>query len=63
MTRLDVAQDQFLKALQLRELMMGRATVRYDTLGALIDCARAYIDSTDALESAEFLQQEEGASS
>ena len=63
MTRLDKAQEQFIRALQLRDAMGGQARVRFDTLGALIDCARAYIDSTDALESAEFLQQEEGASS
>ena len=63
MTRLDRAQQQFATSLQLHALGIGDdARVPFTTLAALIDCAQAYIESTDcteALESAEFLLEED----
>lgn len=62
-TRLDAAQEQFLKWLQLREVVGDNARVDGATLGVLIDCARTYIYKRDATDSAAFLieEQEEGA--
>ncbi len=57
-TRLVEAQAQFIKWIQLRPAMGKFAHVDGSTLGSLIDCATAYIERTEATESAEFLKAE-----